>query len=42
MRKTEDDNPVGSAYGANQKKERDILFSLYVHMSVISYSELTH
>jgi hypothetical protein len=40
-RKTEDDNPVGWAFGANQNR-RGIWFSLYVHMSVILYSELTH
>ena len=41
MRKTEGDNPVGWAFGANRIR-RGILFSLYVNVSVISYSELTH
>ncbi len=41
LRKTEGDNPVGSAFGANWIR-RGILFSLYVDVSIISYSELTH
>jgi hypothetical protein len=40
VRKTEGDNPFGSAFGANQIR-RGILFSLYVNVSVILYSELT-
>ena len=40
-RKTESDNPVGLAFGANQIR-RGIWFSLYVDVSLISYSELTH